>query len=886
MPVPPFRGCLYYARDANPVDRRAAPHRGRRRTGLGAHASVNRVDARSGEDFSPRRRPTVAAPARRAPSGRPATSPPSSAPPGCGPAVTASYLQAFSVPTGTRLGAVNALALLRARRPDVRARHATSRRWPSRPMAPARARSSLPATASPRPTSATTTTPGSTYATGSSSCSTGEPRARRSGQPVPPPGGVSLRASGRTRSSTRASTARGDPARLASRASGRRCPPCAGCQPGPRHPGRRRHARHRRRPAGAVGPGRRPSAVAAAIDRALAPRSFALAGVRVCAASVTLVRERGHTANVIGILPGRDATAARRGHRDRRALRPPRARRRGLAGARIDRRRSIHGADDNASGTAVVLALARAFADAGGAPAHARLRRLRRRGDGPARLGALRGRMPRVSARPHGADAEPRHGGSPARRTSLRGRRGQRHRAARRVVNDAAQGARPVARAARRSLRAVGSHVVLHGGSARCCSSSPVAHDDYHRPERHVGQDQRGRAGAAWPRSPRAWSMPSPPPPTPPAYVKVDAPPATGGRARGGYGAYFGVVPEFGEAASAPPACGSAACGPAVRPRRPDSRTATSSSRFAGVNVRTLEDLTFALRGRRPGDRVEVVVRARRQRAAASSRRWRSDADASGPRARFLGLGPPACWPAARRGSRWQRVDRPASRQTVAVDPRERRLANLRQLTAGGQNAEAYFDSTGTRLIFQSTRPPYGCDQIFTMKADGADVRLVSTGRGRTTCGFFFPDGAPAHLRLDALRGRRLPAAARSGQGYVWPIYPSYEIVSRRRRRRQSPPPHQPRRLRRRGRRLARRQADRLHVAPRRRPGSLRDERRRQRRAPPDRPARLRRRRLLLVGRTLHRLPRRAIRRRRPSATNTGRYSGAGWYGRAGSRST
>ena len=114
----------------------------------------------------------------------------------------------------------------------------------------------------------------------------------------------------------------------------------------------------------------------------------------------------------------------------------------------------------------------------------------------------------------------------------------------------------------------------------------------------------------------------------------------------------------------------------------------------------------------------------------------------------------------------------------IAPDPRERRLGAIRQLTSGGQNAEAYFDQTGTRLIFQSTRPPYGCDQIFTMKDDGSDVRLVSTGKGRTTCGFFFPDGkriiyASTHFGGDACP----PPPERTG-GYVWPIYPSYEIVS------------------------------------------------------------------------------------------------------------
>src|SRR5262245_35742319 len=114
----------------------------------------------------------------------------------------------------------------------------------------------------------------------------------------------------------------------------------------------------------------------------------------------------------------------------------------------------------------------------------------------------------------------------------------------------------------------------------------------------------------------------------------------------------------------------------------------------------------------------------------------------------------------------------------VTPDPRERHLSNVRQLTFGGQNAEAYWDATCTRLIFQSTRPPYGCDQIFTMKDDGSDVRLVSTGKGRTTCGFFFPDGkrliyASTHFGGDACP----PPPERSG-GYVWPIFPTYEIVS------------------------------------------------------------------------------------------------------------
>src|SRR3970040_1129146 len=75
------------------------------------------------------------------------------------------------------------------------------------------------------------------------------------------------------------------------------------------------------------------------------------------------------------------------------------------------------------------------------------------------------------------------------------------------------------------------------------------------------------------------------------------------------------------------------------------------------------------------------------------------------------------------------------------AEPPEKHLQNLTQLTFGGQNAEAYFSFDGTKIIFQSTRQPYGCDQIFSMNVDGGDVRLLNNGKGRTTCGFFLPHG-------------------------------------------------------------------------------------------------------------------------------------------------
>src|SRR5579863_5975596 len=78
--------------------------------------------------------------------------------------------------------------------------------------------------------------------------------------------------------------------------------------------------------------------------------------------------------------------------------------------------------------------------------------------------------------------------------------------------------------------------------------------------------------------------------------------------------------------------------------------------------------------------------------------------------------------------------------------PQEKHLRNVHQLTFGGQNAEAYFSADGKQLIFQSSLGPAGhgevkCDQIFIMNIDGSDQHMVSTGKGRTTCSFFFPDG-------------------------------------------------------------------------------------------------------------------------------------------------
>jgi TolB protein len=103
-------------------------------------------------------------------------------------------------------------------------------------------------------------------------------------------------------------------------------------------------------------------------------------------------------------------------------------------------------------------------------------------------------------------------------------------------------------------------------------------------------------------------------------------------------------------------------------------------------------------------------------------------------------------------------------------------LANLRQLTHGGQNAEAYWSPDGKRLIFQTTQPPYDCDQIFIMNADGSAPRLVSTGKGRTTCGYFLGDNRHIIYASTHAAGDACPTPPDRSHGYVWGVFAGYDI--------------------------------------------------------------------------------------------------------------
>jgi hypothetical protein len=346
--------------------------------------------------------------------------------------------------------------------------------------------------------------------------------------------------------------------------------------------------------------GRTVAQLAATIDGALQPASSSLGGVRV-RLQVTLVRETGRTANVIGILPGADPTLSKEAvvigaHYDHLG-------RGGESSMAPDQLGTIHpGADDNASGTAVLLGLLRSFAAAGGVP-----RTLVFAAFSGEEMGLL------------GSAHYVQHPAVPIARTvaminlDMVGRL----REGRLYVGgvDSGSGLRAL-------VSAVSTPGVVpqlrgdpHGPSDHTSfylAGRPIlflftgAHEDYHRPS-----DTWDKINAEGLRLVTAFTAEVVAAlaraPTAPAYVRIDAPPSPPrARGRGGYGPSFGIVPGFAVEAET----GVRVAG--VRPGSPADQAGVRAGdvivRFADMTVKTLEDLTFVLRRRRPGDRVRVTL--------------------------------------------------------------------------------------------------------------------------------------------------------------------------------------------------------------------------------------------------------------------------------------
>ena len=115
--------------------------------------------------------------------------------------------------------------------------------------------------------------------------------------------------------------------------------------------------------------------------------------------------------------------------------------------------------------------------------------------------------------------------------------------------------------------------------------------------------------------------------------------------------------------------------------------------------------------------------------------------------------------------------------------PDEKHFSNVQQLTTGGSNAEAYFSYDGKWLVFQRTNPNEGiaCDQIFvgkipTLPGEKFTYRMISSGKGRTTCGFFTKDGQHIVYASTHLAAEDCPPVPDKKKRYIWPVYAGYDI--------------------------------------------------------------------------------------------------------------
>lgn len=122
--------------------------------------------------------------------------------------------------------------------------------------------------------------------------------------------------------------------------------------------------------------------------------------------------------------------------------------------------------------------------------------------------------------------------------------------------------------------------------------------------------------------------------------------------------------------------------------------------------------------------------------------------------------------------------------QSFTGTPKESHITNIRQLTFGGDNAEAYFSPDGKHLAFQSNNPAWGleCDQIFNMDIRKAlkDTSYIppriSTGLGRTTCSYFMPNGKDILYASTHLGSHACPSVTHIQGKYLWSVYSDYEI--------------------------------------------------------------------------------------------------------------
>ncbi|MGH2825286.1 MAG: PDZ domain-containing protein, partial [Thermoleophilaceae bacterium] len=258
--------------------------------------------------------------------------------------------------------------------------------------------------------------------------------------------------------------------------------------------------------------------------------------------------------------------------------------------------------------------------------------------------------------------------------------------------------------------------------------------------------------------------------------------PTMGGDSRG-YGAYLGTIPDY----SAMESTEGGVLLADVRPGGPADLAGIRGKdrivEMAGTRVENLYDMTYALQDHRPAETIDVVVirdgrrvtlRATLAERGVQGARGAGQTSAGSVPVHAVEADPHAGLAAAGPASKAGRPFKPTMEN-------ERHQSDLRQLTFGGENAEAYWSPDGRKLIFQATPRGARCDQEYVLDLESGDVKMVSTGKGRTTCGYFdYPEGKRILFSSTHAARDSCPPPPDRSHGYVWAIYDSYDIYEAR----------------------------------------------------------------------------------------------------------
>jgi Tol biopolymer transport system component len=295
-----------------------------------------------------------------------------------------------------------------------------------------------------------------------------------------------------------------------------------------------------------------------------------------------------------------------------------------------------------------------------------------------------------------------------------------------------------------------------------------------------------------------------------PHWKAASSAPATAGDSRG-YGGYLGTVPDFAEMDSDKGGVLLAD----VRPGGPADLAGIRGKdrivEMAGSKIANLYDMTFALQDHKPGETIDIVIlregkklvlratlgdraklgagmKGATKEGAAKEGMPKEmppkEAAAPAPRpAAPVGMPPADSKPAAfslppfYEGRPGPDFLPKAGHSFETLFEGEKHLKDVRQLTFGGENAEAYWSPDGRKLIFQSTAKGAGCDQVYVLDFESGESRRVSSGKGRTTCGYYdWPEGDRIVYASTEAAGATCPPEPDMSQGYVWSLYDGYDL--------------------------------------------------------------------------------------------------------------